>query len=299
MKKRTWVISAGALLLAGMISLPAAAITGPGMVELLNLSGARQAAMGETAPLFDSDPFNLEYNPAALSSLSKGRVAFSYQRLIQDRTDNALAIAFPLQKMDFGVVVRLSSIGDIEGRGDVPSSDPLYTFSSYDFAVKTYASLKLTTHLQAGLSAGWLMEKIDQYRGSSGAAGVGLLYRLDNGLIFHGSAANLGPKYSMNSVKQDIPATYRLGASFHRNEATVSADYVNVKSGDSHIHLGAEYLVQQMLYVRAGYQSGYDSRSFSAGAGFIYKNIRIDYAFVPYKYDLGTTHRFTATYAIR
>jgi hypothetical protein len=128
---------------------------------------------------------------------------------------------------------------------------------------------------------------------------LGLLYRLDNGLILHGSAANLGPKYSMNSQKQDIPATYRLGASFHRKEATVSADYVNIKSGDSHIHLGAEYLVQEMLYIRAGYQSGYDSRNFSAGAGFVYKNIRIDYAFVPYKYDLGSTHRFTATYAIR
>lgn len=299
MKKRRYAIIIGAGLFALAVLSQASSATGPGMVELLNLSGARQAAMGETAPLYDSDPFNLEYNPAAISSLSKGRVAFSYQRLNQNRTANAMAVAFPLHRIDFGVLVRLTTIGDIEGRGDIPTTDPSYLFSSYDFALKAFSSIHVTPRLQAGLSAGWLMEKIDQYRGSSAAFGLGVLYRLDNGLTLHGSAANLGPKYSMIQVKQDIPATYRLGTSFHRKEATVSADYVNIKSGDNHIQLGAEYLVQEMLFIRAGYQTGYDSRSFSAGAGFVYKNMRIDYAFVPYKYDLGTTHRFTATYAIR
>jgi hypothetical protein len=278
-------------------TIPAFAKTG--MVEMLNLTGARQVAMGETTALFDSDPYNLEFNPAAIGDLPKGRIGFSHNSFIQNRSTNTLAIIFPAKGAEFGVHLRLSSIGDIEARGNSPTSDPLYLFNAYNFSLKLFSSLRISPRLRAGISAGWLMEKIDSYRASSGAIGLGAVYSLRDDLNLHGSAVNLGPKFGYGHEDQELPSIYRLGASYHRKQLTISADYLNIKSGESRFHFGSEYLIREVLFLRAGYQTGYDSRGFSAGAGFVYRDFRIDYAFVPYKSNLGNSHRFTFNIALR
>jgi len=288
------------VLLLGALALPRVSPAAPtGMVELLNLTGGRQTAMGETTSLFDRDPFNLEYNPAAIVGLSKGQAGFCYTSLIQGRTTSTVALIFQIKGIDFGVHARLSSTGDIEARGETPTSAPDYLFSAHDFALRAYAAKRITPRLQAGVSAGWLMEKIDIYRANAVALGAGMIYLWDFGLAAHAAVANAGPQFTFRTEKNQPPTIYRAGIGFHRDQLTVNADYVSIKSGDSHIHFGAEYLLQQALFLRAGWQTGYDSRNFSAGAGFIYDMLRIDYAFVPYSSDLGNVHRFTLTIAFR
>jgi hypothetical protein len=282
---------------AAVAASPAPAATG--MVEMLNLTGARQAAMGETAPLYDHDPFNIEYNPAANVRQPYGRIGISHHSFIQDRQTSSLAIIFPAKGLDFGVHLRLSSVGDIEARDNTPTSEPLYTFGADDFALRVFSAFRIMDKLQGGVSVGWLMEKIDVHRGSAFAAGLGLMYHLRPDLLVHASASNVGGKVTFIDEKENLPSIYRAGANYHKDNLSVSADYVNVKSGDSHVHVGAEYLIEKALFLRAGYQTGYDSRNFSAGAGFIYRNLRVDYAFVPYSSDLGSSHRFTLTVAIR
>jgi len=274
-----------------MVALSAtatAANTTTGMVELLNLTGPRQVAMGETPALFDPDPFNLDYNPALIVGLDKGRIGFSHNEFIQDRNTNALAAIFPAVGADFGAHVRLSRLGDIEVR-ETPTSEPLYIAESYDFSVKAFSAFELMPRLQMGLSAGWLMEKIDVDRAEVIVFGGGLAYYTDFDLVFHASVSNIGGKVKFIEQEDDAPAIYRAGAGYRWRDLTVNADYVNIKSGDSHMQFGAEYLLEQKLFLRAGYDTGYDSRNFSAGAGFVYEGFRVDYAFVPYKSDLGNS----------
>lgn len=293
-KIRIWA-AAVAVMLA--LSSPAGAVVG--MIEMLNLSGARQAAMGETPALTEADPFNLEYNPAAIVGLDKGRFGFTYHRAIQDRDNSSLAMIFPVQGVDCGVHLRLSSLGDIEARGEIPTSEPDYLFTAHDFAARLFAAMSLRPNLQAGVSVGWMMEKIDIHRASAFVVGAGLVYGWKYGLQFHASAANVGPSFTFIAEEQSTPAIYRAGAGYHWRDLAVTADYVNIKSGEGHLHLGGEYLLQKYLFLRAGYQTGYDSRSYSAGAGFIHNQWRIDYAFVPYTSDLGTTHRFSLVYSLQ
>ena len=279
------------------LASPAGAVVG--MVEMLNLSGARQVAMGETPVLTEADPFNLEYNPAAIMGLSKGRLGLTYNSAIQGRDNSGLAIIFPVRGVDFGVHVRLSSLGDIEARGETPTTEPDYLFSAHDFAARVFAAVRLRPRLQAGVSLGWMMEKIDIYRANAYTFGAGLLYDWKYGIMFHGAAANVGPTFTFISEEQSPPSIYRAGVGYHRNQLSATADYVNIKSGEGHLHLGAEYLVQKYLFLRGGYQTGYDSRSFSAGAGFISNQLRIDYAFVPYTSDLGSSHRFSLVFLLK
>ncbi|MEZ5358339.1 MAG: PorV/PorQ family protein [Candidatus Zixiibacteriota bacterium] len=281
-----------------LLCLPLAA-SETGMIHLLNLTGARQVAMGEVANLHDPDPFNLEYNPATITGLEHGRAGFSHNEFFLNWSTNSLAIIFPAAGYDFGVHLRVSSIGDIEARDETPTTDPLYLFDATDFSGKAFIAKAVTPRLHIGASAGLLLEKIDVHRATALALGLGAVYKLDNGLAFHGSMANIGGDFSYISQKQSTPKIFRAGAGYHRKDLTLSADYVNIKSGDGHIHVGGEYFIDEMLFVRAGYQTGYDTRDISAGAGFVYNNLRIDYAFVPYKNDLGTTHRFALTIALR
>ena len=266
-----------------------------GMLDMLNMTGARQAAMGEVAQLYDPDPFNLEYNSAMVFGIERGRIGFSHNSSFLDRNTNTLAAIFPARKLNFGVHMRLSSLGEIEARGDIPTSDPDYTFETYDYSIKAFSAMKLMERLHLGLSLGWMMEKIDYHRASSAALGLGAVYFTRMGLAFHASVSNLGKDFSFINVKNDMPTIYRAGTGFSWRDLYLAADYVNIKSGEGHLHLGGEYRVEEILYIRSGIQTGYDSRDFSAGAGFLYEHVRIDYAFVPYKSDLGNSHRFTFT----
>jgi hypothetical protein len=286
------------ILIMIVVCLTASAAADTGFRNMLNLTGARQVAMGETATLFDRDPFNLEYNPALMVGQEYGQVGFTHNQFIQDRHNSAFAAIFPAQGLDFGIHARLAGVGDIEVRTG-PTAEPDYNADAQEFAAKAYGAFRIAPNLHAGVSVGWIMQKIDIERASIVAFGLGGIYTTDFGLALHASAANLGGKVSFVTQEDDPPVIWRAGAGYYHYDLTVTADYVNVKSGDSHIHFGGEYLVKEVMFLRAGYQTGYDNRDFSAGAGFIYRNIRVDYAFVPYSSDLGNSHRFTLTYAVR
>jgi len=59
------------------------------------------------------------------------------------------------------------------------------------------------------------------------------------------------------------------------------------------LNAGLELLLKQRLALRAGYQTGWDEKGVHAGLGLAFSRYAIDYAFVPFGADLGTSHRFS------
>jgi hypothetical protein len=57
--------------------------------------------------------------------------------------------------------------------------------------------------------------------------------------------------------------------------------------------VGAELAHLSGAAVRAGLSVGDTESSFSVGAGWAVQSLRLDYAFVPFKNDLGDTHRLS------
>lgn len=282
--------------LIGILSLliiGAPIIAETGLRNMLNLTGARQSAMGETAILSDADPFNLEYNSSSITGMSRGEIGVSYNSFIQNRNNSTIAMIFPAVGVDFGVHLRLSSIDDIEVRENTPTVDPLYTFTAHEVALKAYGAFDINERFSTALSLGYLLEKIDVNKVSTVVLGFSSLYNFNHGITAHASLENIGGKFKYISEEMDSPSIIRIGSQYHKNAIGITADYVNIKSGESHIHFGSEYLYNETLFLRAGYQTGYDNKDISAGAGFIYNNLRIDYAFIPYKSDLGNSHRFS------
>ncbi|MFZ5980436.1 MAG: hypothetical protein ACOYVF_07365, partial [Candidatus Zixiibacteriota bacterium] len=94
-----------------------------------------------------------------------------------------------------------------------------------------------------------------------------------------------------------LPTTYRLGGAYRYGKYLGALDMVIVDD-EFHVHAGAEADLHEMFSMRAGYMFNYDSKNITAGASFHHHNITVDYAFVPYSNDLGTTHLFNFTFTL-
>ena len=106
----------------------------------------------------------------------------------------------------------------------------------------------------------------------------------------------------LDSAASELPASIRFGAgrsipleNFGTNSAlTLAADYVRFTTEKTnHLHFGGELDYERVFAIRAGYVTGYEARSFTAGIGVRYSLLSFDYAFAPFRDDLGTTHTFS------
>jgi hypothetical protein len=91
------------------------------------------------------------------------------------------------------------------------------------------------------------------------------------------------------------PTTFEAGASFGNAGSfswRAAADVVKLKGDSMEGRLGLELKPIPTLALRAGWMTGQDAADLTAGAGIAVGRFDIDYAFVPYKDDLGSSHRF-------
>ena len=56
------------------------------------------------------------------------------------------------------------------------------------------------------------------------------------------------------------------------------------------MNLGGEWMFNNVVAARAGYQIGSNTRGFSAGVGVAYDIFNLDYGFVPLSSNLGSGH---------
>jgi hypothetical protein len=95
-----------------------------------------------------------------------------------------------------------------------------------------------------------------------------------------------------------LPRYVKVGGSFEREvvalegRVLVTFDAMFPNDDDGRQHLGVEYSYRRLVALRAGYKAGYDSQGATFGLGVNYRDVAIDYAFLPVDNDLGNTHRF-------
>ena len=285
------------LLLAALI-LPSAARPQAGTDGLAFLKlgvGGRPLGMGEAAAASTADPSASFYNPAALASAGHAQILLMHKNWTEGVETEYLAAATSWGSVHLGLSVNATSVNDIEIRS-VPGP-PIGTFSSRNGAIGLTAAFFVTPELSIGLTGKFLYEKILVEEASGAGFDAGLLYTTPWKLRIGASVANLGSMNALADESSKLPRIVRIGGAYDlltdtSNLAlTLASDYVGLTTeGSSHLHAGAELRYQQVFAIRAGWQTGYDSRNFSAGAGVRYSMLMLDYAFSPFRDDFGTTH---------
>ena len=262
-------------------------------------SGSRAAAMGEAFTAVSGDVGAAFFNPAALGVMKGKELSFSHISYINDVTLEQFSFRSISGGIRFGGAINVGKIADIERRGQTPSGDPLGLFDEHNFTASIFWGKPFNEKLSIGNSVKFAYEKIDLEDASAFALDFGGLYGLTPNISLGASIRNLGTKPKFIDTAFDLPGEIRLGASYRTGESfpgvIVGADLVKPQWGDksAKVNIGGEYNYQNLAFLRAGGYLGYDSRSISLGAGMAYRNYLFDYAFVPLKNDLGSTHRFT------
>lgn len=282
------------LILILFCCLPAFSASG---VKFLALeTGAGPVGMGGAYTAYMAEPYSAAFNPAAIYGINSLSGSFGHDTYWKNRRFESGYLSFKKGKIVYNIGLQFAEVSDIEAR-QFNSAEPDYTFSSPNLSLKFAGAFKINKTITAGLSLGWIFEKIETYRGNAYTADLGLIITPRSDLTVGLSVLNIGTKMKINIEEYNIPTTLRLGAVYNYRDLKPAVDFVYFDKS-MYIHLGGEYKIKDMLFLRAGYRIGYDTKDISAGAGFVRRNIRIDYAFLPYKNKLGDSHIFSLTFSL-
>ena len=289
-----------------LLMLPAAtSFSRDGLAMMKVEAGARPAGMGGAFVSILDDPNSSAYNPAGAAKTDRFIATLGHNTYWENtRIETAYIATNFTRRTWFHAGLRYATVSDIERRSTTPTLEPEGLFDAQDVSFKGGLSASLTDKIYVGAAIGWFVQKIDVLRGSAFNVDLGAIYRPDERLSFGGSITNLGSDFSLSLSGQpgtediSLPTTYRVGTSYQYSERYLGTADLVVLDGETHPHLGAEAWLHKLAAVRAGYMFNYDSKNFTAGASFVQRNFQIDYAFVPYSNNLGTSHLFNLTVII-
>lgn len=244
------------------------------------LSGADIAGTGGVDAVY--------WNPAGLSMLNGGSVAFSTMSYMGDA---GITVNYFNGGYDLGFGVLGVSFKSLDA-GDIPlttNSDPLNesgaTFTAdYSIFGLTYAN-KFSDAISFGVTMNYISESVPQASATGVAFDFGLQYRnlgginnLDFGIV----AKNIGPDmafegtallhqgtvdgsilpeyfYSIPTETFVLPANYQLGLTYNMrfdadNTLKLAGAFVSENLNSDRVLLGGEYGFMDMLFARAGYE---------------------------------------------
>lgn len=175
------------------------------------------------------------------------------------------------------------------------------TFKPSEMAVGLGLSCKLGDFLALGLDAKYASSSIaEEASASSVAADVSLAYS-NEGFQFGAAVANLGGKVSYGGESSySLPAVGRVGASYAFESLKASAQVDYLFSGGLMAGVGAEYTIEEIVSLRAGFHYGDSAKAIptyaSAGLGLNFEGIRLNAAYLLASEVLGGSMMFGLSY---
>ncbi len=274
-----------------------------GLAMLKNDHGARAAGMGAAYTSINGDPNAAAYNPAGAAGVDRFTASFGHTFFWERiRIESGYITANLASRICIHAGIRFAAVDELESRL-YPTSDPYGLFDAHDVSFKGGFAYRISDKIAAGFAAGWFVEKIEAWRGSSFNVDVGLLAHPSDEVNLGASVTNLGSDFILEkrglkgSRDIPLPTTYRLGGSYRYASYLGALDMV-ILDDKFHLHGGAEAQLHGQLSVRAGYMFSYETKNFTAGASFVKGNMTVDYAFIPYSGNLGSAHTFSFTFSL-
>jgi len=292
-------IIAAALVVALLLPLVAEG-TPVGLQSLLIDPGVIASGMGYAYTAVADDPSALYWNPAGLTRGREGvDFLLAHTEWFVDHRMEYVAASWRRGVHAGAAGISGFYVGGIERRDEDPTAEPLGDFGAYDIVV-SLAYARRIGRLRAGVTAKPFYTKIDRVSAHGVAADLGL--QVDTplpGFVLGAALANLGNKPNYIEEEFSLPVDFRTGAAYRRSfegsmpgELIVSAEIRKSKEEDARTHAGFDLRLREIGSFRFGYKWGYDLEDYSFGIGVIRPLFSIEYAFVPFRSDFGTVHRF-------
>jgi hypothetical protein len=241
-----------------------------------------------------TDVTSLFYNPAKLSISRDSEIMLMHNEWIQDVRSEVLGARTVLFGLPVALGVNVTTISDIEIRTGPGAPDALFDANYFFGSLST--GFNLTNEISTGITLKYLYEGLFEDESNGWAADLGFFYKTPvKGLAASLSVRNLGSMNKLRSEETKLPSELRAGASysFVISESfglITGAELLKYFESSAHANLGAELMYKNTFAVRGGYQSGFETRGFTAGVGLLWGGLRFDYAFLPFSLGIGNAN---------
>ena len=303
--------------------------TGTTAAQVLKINvGPRAIGMGGAFTAVANDITSLYWNPSGSANIESNEVFFNHTLLYLDIRHDYAAIASNLT--GFGTVgafvsvlstddMPVRTVGQPEGTGEYFSYGALFVGLNY--------SRFLTENFSIGFNAKYINESIWHMSATGFAIDVGTLYKIPvlNELRIAASVSNFGTKMQMSGRdatenypagagggnlinanlemdKFDLPLLFRFGLSADvikesTSRLTMDIDAIHPNDHTEYINSGMEYAWNEIVFLRAGYNSLFErdsEKGLTLGFGLNYRiidlvKVKLDYAYQDFG-RLGDVH---------
>jgi hypothetical protein len=267
-----------------------------GMAFLKLGFGARNISMGDVGTEASDDVSAFFYNPARLASDNSNEIMLMHNSWIQGTKSEILGVKTSVWGLPLAFGADITSIGDIQVR-TINSDNPDATFSANYFAGSLSTGFNIIDNLDFGATIKYLYEGLYSDEATGWGFDFGLNYKTPiEGLSAAAVFRNLGHMNVLKNESTALPTEFRVGAAYKMDliekfAITAAAEMQKyTPTTDSHINFGAEVLYDNLVALRGGYQSNYESKGFTAGFGLLWGGFRLDYAFQPFTDGLGNAN---------
>ena len=251
--------------------------------------GAREISMGETGVSHSGGGTSIWWNPAHIGEGKTDIWAQGYQWL-EDGKGSFGGVKFRNSLGGFSVSYSTLNMEGFEVR-DRPG-DPQGEFSLHQAAFAAGYGNTILKNISLGLIYKVAYESF--YGDDLTKANI-----LDAGIHWKGRLLSAG--FSANNLDlenfgdEEFPTYFRLGLSkqleFNEFGVLFAGEGIAQVDDEQYYHFGLETDWQNIFFLRAGYMTGHDSRSLTAGLGLNYNKYYFDFAVSPFENELGTSWR--------
>jgi hypothetical protein len=286
-------------------------------VQVLQPVGARSIALGGSNLATTNSVDAIYWNPAGLSKMTGAAEGhFSTMNIFNDIQINYFALGVSMG--DYGVAgvsIKSFDFGDIPLTTNEDHDGSTGQTYSPTFATLTATySIGLTDKISVGVNSKLIIEEVPRASAQTVAFDIGLQYagfagmeNISFGLAIKNIGGNIqysgsglsgltsgGEYLSRNAASHDLPSTFELGVAYRynldeTNSINASSMFQNNNYSNDNIKFGVEYIFQDLVMVRGGYNYANEIDAednlydFSLGAGLKYElgetMLQLDYAF--------------------
>lgn len=261
---------------------------------------ARAAAMAGAYTAISNDANSAFWNPAGLAGATGKSFTLMHHAGLADIAQEFAALHFYSGQHNLAVSFNVMSIPGIEIRGERPTNNPDGKVDALNFAAALSYATVIFSDWKFGVTAKYLYEKYYLEMAPGWAVDFGwqkrqIISNLDWGL----AVQNIGRMTKLMNERTPLPLSVRSGLAWHipysvlGNNPLAAAEVQYINKEDIYYRLGMEQVLATYLSVRGGMIYGAGQWRWTAGLGLNYRSYHFDYAFTPYQYDLGQSHRFS------
>ena len=239
-------------------------------------------------------------NPSLIAFQTERSAQFTHTEWIDDINQEYAAVSSPFSLGNLGLSVQLFDSGDIELRGNVPSSDPLGTYSIKNVALGLTYARAITDYFAAGLTYKKLFEKISDETAGGYAFDAGLVCKTPiSGMSLAVSARNYGRMEKLKNDRTELPSDVMLGGIYSgvmprlEKSYSVLADVVIPKYGDTGVRVGFEIDPLEYMSFMLGYRSDSDIEDISLGVGVAFEKYAANVSYTPMDEGFSSALRLT------